>query len=368
MVKTWVFLINLQFYKNKKKEMTKNVIVIGGGIAGMEASAYLSAMGFNVTIFEKEEKLGGHLLHWERLFPTKRLGSEVLDFLKKGMDEKIGIHTSSYISKINSENGKYFVTDHKNVLYEADAILVTTGYDLFDARKKEEYGYGIYDNVITSAELEAMFLSGKPIVNKQGKSPERIGFVHCVGSRDRKVGNVYCSKVCCVTAVKQATEIREHLPDCETYCFYMDLRMYGSKFEELYNEAQEKFGVTFIRGRLSEANETMDGSLLVKVEDTLVGRPLKMTVDLLVLMVGFEPSKGTREIADVLKLNINQNGFIEVADEHTLTNVTNQKGVFVAGTSTTPRTITNTINDARAAAAEIASYLNHYAIVNRGDK
>ena len=331
----------------------------------MEASAYLSAMGFNVTLFEKDEKLGGHLLNWERLFPTKRLGSEVLTFLKKGMDDKIKVHTNTNITKINSENGKYFVTNHNNEIFEADALLITTGYDLFDARRKEEYGYGIYDNVITSAELETMFLSGKPIVNKQGKVPKRIGFVHCVGSRDRKVGNVYCSKVCCVTAVKQATEIREHLPDCETYCFYMDLRMYGAKFEELYNEAQEKYGVTFIRGRLSEANETIDGSLLVKVEDTLVGRPLKMTVDLLVLMVGFEPSKGTKDIARILNLSTNSNGFIEVVDEHTLTNVTNQKGVFVAGTTTSPRTITNTINDARAAAAEIACYLNLYTIESR---
>jgi heterodisulfide reductase subunit A len=145
----------------------------------------------------------------------------------------------------------------------------------------------------------------------------------------------------------------------------MDLRMYGAKFEELYNEAQEKYGVTFIRGRLSEANETIDGSLLVKVEDTLVGRPLKMTVDLLVLMVGFEPSKGTKEIAKLLNLSTNSNGFIEVVDEHTLTNVTNQKGVFVAGTTTSPRTITNTINDARAAAAEIACYLNLYTIESR---
>ncbi len=348
--------------------MNKSVIIIGGGIAGMEASAYLSAMGFNVTLFEKDEKLGGHLLNWERLFPTKRLGSEVLTFLEKGIHEKINVHTWANISKIDSKNGKYFVTNHKNEIFEADALLITTGYDLFDARRKEEYGYGIYDNVITSAELEAMFLSGKPIVNKQGKKPKRIGFVHCVGSRDRKVGNVYCSKVCCVTAVKQATEIREHLPDCETYCFYMDLRMYGSKFEELYNEAQEKYGVTFIRGRLSEANETMDGSLLVKVEDTLVGRPLKMTVDLLVLMLGFEPSKGTKEIAEMLNLKTNSNGFIEVADEHTLSNVTNKTGVFVAGTSTAPRTITNTINDARAAAAEIASYLNHYTTESRINK
>jgi heterodisulfide reductase subunit A2 len=122
---------------------------------------------------------------------------------------------------------------------------------VFDATKKEEYGYGIYDNVITSADLEKLFLDSKLLVNPLGKTPKKIGLVHCVGSRDEKVGNVYCSKVCCVTAVKQAIEIKERLPESDVYCFYMDLRMYGMHFEALYKEAQEKYAVNFIRGRLS---------------------------------------------------------------------------------------------------------------------
>ena len=157
----------------------------------------------------------------------------------------------------------------------ADAILVTTGYDLFNASKKEEYGYGIYDNVITSAELEKLFSEGKSIVTSKGLPPKRVGFIHCVGSRDEKVGNKYCSKVCCVTAVKQAIELKERIPDVEAFCFYMDLRMYGMHFETLYRDSQEKYGVNFIRGRLSEACENIDGTILIKVEDTLAGRPLK---------------------------------------------------------------------------------------------
>jgi heterodisulfide reductase subunit A len=141
-----------------------------------------------------------------------------------------------------------------------------------------------------------MFRKGE-IVTADGTVPVNIGIVHCVGSRDEKVGNLYCSKLCCVTAVKQAIEIREHLPESKVYCFYMDMRMGGAYYEELYREAQETWGVNFIRGKVSEASETIDKKVVIKVEDTLAGRPLKMQVDLLILMAGMEMSEGGMKIA-----------------------------------------------------------------------
>jgi heterodisulfide reductase subunit A2 len=345
--------------------MAKKVVVIGGGIAGMESSAHLAAMGYNVTLIEKEKQLGGHLLDWERLFPTMRLGSEVLSFLKQGVDGHVDVHCNAEISSIERKGRSFEINLSDKRVYNADALLVTTGYDLFDARKKEEYGYGIYDNVITSAELEKIFLQGKEIKTTTGKIPKRIGFIHCVGSRDEKVGNVYCSKVCCVTAVKQAIEVKERITDAEIYCFYMDLRMYGMHFEALYKEAQEKYAINFIRGRLSEACENMDGTLLLKAEDTLSGRPLKMSVDLLVLMVGFIPSEGTKAIGRMLGLEFGVNRFFKTCDQHTLTNISNVPGVFFAGACTAPKTITNAITDARAAAATIVCYLEGKEISNR---
>jgi len=345
--------------------MSKKVIVIGGGIAGMESSSYLSAMGYDVTLIEKEEDLGGHLLKWDRLFPTMRYGSEVLQFLKKGIYGRTKVITKAEVEKINRNSDKFHVHLKDGIQLDSDAILVTTGYDLFDARKKEEYGYGIYDNVITSAELEEVFTHHRKIETASGKTPKKIGFVHCVGSRDEKVGNHYCSKVCCVTAVKQAIEVKEQLPDCEVYCFYMDMRMFGMLFETMYKDAQAKWGVNFIRGRVSEASETQDGSVHVKVEDTLAGRPLKLDVDLLVLMLGFIPSQGTIKIGNMLGLHFGLNGFLKTADQHTLTNVSNVPGVFFAGTCTAPNTITNTITDARAAAAKIACYLEGSEIEDR---
>jgi len=346
--------------------MAKKVIVIGGGIAGMEVSTHLTSMGYDVILMEKTDKLGGHLLNWEKLFPTMSLGKDVVNFLNKGIDlAKVKVIYNADTIDAKKINNGFIVKLSDSRQFEADSVVVSTGYDLFDARKKEEYGYGIYDNVITSAELEEKFSKGEKILTADGKIPKKIGFIHCVGSRDEKAGNVYCSKVCCVTAVKQSIEIKEMIPDSEVYCFYMDLRMFGMHFEALYKQSQEKYGVNFIRGRLSEACENMDSSILLKVEDTLAGRPLRMSVDLLVLMVGITPSEGTKKIGNMLGLNFGVNGFLKCQDQHTMTSVSNVPGVFFAGCCMAPRTINNVFADARATALLTSSYLEGYTIENR---
>ncbi len=160
------------------------------------------------------------------------------------------------------DTGKFSVQYNDEKSESAEALILATGYELFDAHRKEEYGYGIYNNVITSADLEKMFRSGKPLTTLNGKTPRKIGIVHCVGSRDEKVGNLYCSKVCCVTGVKQAIEIKKMVPGCDVFSFYMDLRMFDRHFEEMYFEAQQKWGVNFIHGRLSECAETTEFDLV----------------------------------------------------------------------------------------------------------
>jgi heterodisulfide reductase subunit A2 len=141
--------------------------------------------------------------------------------------------------------------------------------------------------------------------------------------------------------------------------------MYGMHFEALYKQAQEQYAINFIRGRLSEACENMDGSILMKAEDTLSGKPLKMSVDLMVLMLGFVPSEGTKAIGKMLGLQFGVNRFFKTADQHTLTNISNVPGVFFAGACTSPKTITNTVTDARAAATTIACFLEQHEIMKR---
>jgi len=308
----------------------KRVVIIGGGVAGLEAASSLAAAGIDADLIERDEQLGGHVSQWDRLFPSRRPAKEITAYLTGKLAEKVTVHTGTEVQHIERSEKTWIVTLNDSQKIIADALLIATGFELFEARKKEEYGYGIYDNVITSADLEKKFANDGQIVNAQGKVPERVGFMHCVGSRDEKVGNLYCSRVCCVTAVKQAVEVSELIPGCEVFCFYMDLRMFGLDFEALYKESQEKWGVHFIRGRLSEAFENQDGSVLVKVEDTLAGRPLKMKVDLLVLMSGMVTSAGTKKVVDMLGLELDENRFLLPSDRQLHANETGIPGIFLA--------------------------------------
>ncbi len=268
----------------------------------------------------------------------------------------IKLLTNVSVEKLSREKDHFSVMTSEGSEIIADAVVVATGFDLFKSSRKEEYGYGIYDNVISSADLEEMFRKGE-ILTGEGKVPANIGLVHCVGSRDEKAGNLYCSKLCCVTAVKQAIEIREQLPESKVFSFYMDMRMGGAYYEELYREAQEVWGVNFIRGKVSEASEAIDKRVVVKVEDTLAGRPLKMKLDMLVLMAGMEMSEGGKKIAGLAGLKTGDNRFFAVADHHYGSNISNVEGIFYAGTCTAPMNITETISHARAAVSEVVDYL-----------
>jgi heterodisulfide reductase subunit A2 len=338
--------------------MSKHVIVIGAGVAGMEAAGRLSKAGLDVTVVEKDNVTGGHLNDWFKLFPDRRDSSEVKEYLiKLTTGRSIKMLTGTSVEKFTRKGSSYSLVISNGETLIAEAVVVATGFDLFRSSRKEEYGYGIYDNVITSADLEAKFRSGKiSLVN--GESPKTVGIVHCVGSRDEKVGNLYCSKLCCVTAVKQAIEIRETLPGSKVFCYYMDMRMGGAHYEELYREAQEKWGVNFIRGKVSEVSENIDGRIVVKVEDTLAGRPLKMELDMLVLMAGMEISEEGKRLADVAGLKRGENGFFAAADHHFGSNISNIDGVFYAGACTAPMNVTETISHARAAVSEVLDWLD----------
>ena len=234
---------------------------------------------------------------------------------------------------------------------------VEIGVDLFRSERKEEYGYGIYDNVISSADLESMFRKNEVLLNN-GETPGKIGIIHCVGSRDEKAGNLYCSKLCCVTAVKQAIELKERIENLKVFCFYMDMRMGGAHYEELYREAQEKYTVNFIRGKVSEVAESIDNKLIVKVEDTLAGRPLRIKLDMLVLMAGMEMAEAGLNLAGSSGLKTGENRFFAAVDQHIGSNKSNKSGVFLAGSCTAPLNITETISHARAAALEVIEYLS----------
>lgn len=335
----------------------KNVVILGGGISGITTASVLGEMNIEVTLIEKKEKAGGNVRNWHKLFPNLKPSGELLSSsLEQPGIKRISMITGTEIESIEKNHSGYVLHTGKDKIH-ADAVVLATGFDLFEAAKKEEYGYGIYDNVITSAELEQLFEHGSGILTPTGKVPRKIAFVHCVGSRDAKIGNHYCSKVCCITAVKQAVEVKQAIPEADVYCLYMDLRMYGRHFEEFYKNAQENYGINFIRGRLSEAFENPDGSILMKTEDTLIGRPLKLTVDLLVLLVGMVPSEGTKKYGHMLGLEFGDDGFISPLDEQLYPNITMVENVFVTGACKGPKTIAETISDARSCGLAVADHI-----------
>ncbi|NSW95320.1 MAG: CoB--CoM heterodisulfide reductase iron-sulfur subunit A family protein [Bacteroidales bacterium] len=336
----------------------KSVVVVGGGAAGMEAAGQLAKAGARVTIVEKESETGGHVSKWCYLFPDRRKSTEVIQYLNSQINQKnITLLTGEEVNLVEKKGGRFILTTSNGKELDADAVVLATGFDLFRSERKEEYGYGIYENVITSADLEVMFKKGE-IRLTNGGVPQKIGFIHCVGSRDEKVGNLYCSKLCCVTAVKQAIEIKEFLKEARIFCFYMDMRMGGALYEELYHEAQVKHGISFIRGKVSEVSQTIDHRLVVKAEDTLAGRPLRMEIDMLVLMAGMEMSQGGKRIAQNSRIKTGENRFFLPADHHFGGNKSNVRGIYFAGACAAPMNITETISHARSAVQDVITYLS----------
>ena len=236
-------------------------------------------------------------------------------------------------------------------------MVVATGFTLFDARLKEEYGYGIYDNVVTSADLEQMFNRGEVSLTS-GNRPRRIAILHCVGSRDEKVCQRHCSKVCCVTGVKQAIELKELFPEADVFNFYMDIRMFGPGYEEMYRRAQLEHNVHFIRGRISEVSPTIDNRLQIKAEDTLTGRPLKMGIDMLVLLIGMRSNDMNPSLVAESGLRSQGSGFMQPKDSFLGNVESNVEGIFYAGAITAPKNVGESLNEGTAAALASIKWIN----------
>lgn len=330
------------------------VIVIGAGVAGLEAATSLWQMGYDVTLVERETAVGGHVARWARVFPTGRQADEIIASLREGL-HGVQVITGSQVTGLAGTAGRFWVQVNGRQM-DAAAILVAVGYRPFDPSVKEEYGYGIYPNVVSSVDLEAMLKADRLQVPSSGAVPETVAINHCVGSRDEKVGNLYCSRVCCTYSIHQAIEIRERYPQTRVFCFYIDIRTYGRGFEELYRRAQREFSVEFIRGRIADVQEE-GHRLVIRAEDTLLASPLRMHADLLSLSVGMVPAQGAGQLGELFGLEVGEDGFFKVRDPHLYSNESTVPGIFLAGAASGPKGISESIADGRAAAAAIAGFL-----------
>ena len=334
----------------------KHIIVIGSGVAGLRCAIELSRLGIRTTILEKQKTIGGKVRGWYKLFPSFTSAEDVISDLLRQVSsaQHISIRTECEAVSVTP----HLVTLHSGEQLECDAVVIASGFDLFDARIKEEYGYGIYDNVITSADLEDMF-NRRAVKLTNGGSPRRIALLHCVGSRDEKVCQHHCSKVCCVTGVKQAMELKKMFPTADVFNFYMDIRMFGPGYEEMYREAQADYNIHFVRGRISEVSPTIDNRLQIKAEDTLTGRPLKMGVDMLVLLIGMKAASSNALFERDCNLRRQDSGFMQPRDHFMGNTESNVKGIFYAGTVTAPKTIGESLNEAVVVAHSAAEWIKH---------
>jgi len=244
--------------------------------------------------------------------------------------------------------------DMRDELIEVDvgAIIVATGFDPFDATLEPEFGYGRYPNVLSALEFERLASASGPTKGKiqlNGTVPKEVVFIHCVGSRSKQEGKEYCSRICCMYTAKQAHLAHDKIEGAKITVFYMDVRAFGKGFEEFYDRVRAE-GVTYRRGNPSEVYKRGD-KLIVRAEDTLLGKTVEVPADLVVLATGVLPRADADQVAEMLGLEFSADGFFAEAHPELRPVDTRRPGIFLAGTCQAPKDIPDTVSQAKAAAA-----------------
>lgn len=335
-----------------------DILVIGGGITGIQSALEGARAGYSVVLIEKEEKLGGRLNHWHDIIPSSGGRETNLRFF---LDEKleevassglITIHKNTIISSISGEPGKFHVelkSKDKASVCNVGSIILANGWKPYDAAKLTNLGYANHKNMITQADLEAMAKKDKISRPSDGNIPENILFIQCAGSRDEKHLS-YCSNVCCLTSLKQALYIRQKHPESNVFIVYKDIRTPG-KNEHYYREVQENNRIFLTKGEISEIKPLENDSLSITLIDNMLGEPVKIRADLVVAATGMEPNQSE----DLHLLYRKGEGLPErkygFPDSHFICfpYETQRTGIYAAGAVRTPQGIRECMEDAGGA-------------------
>jgi heterodisulfide reductase subunit A len=349
-------------------DMCPNVLVIGGGIAGMTAALELADAGNSVYLVEKDNHLGGNLARVDLTAPYLYSARDLItERITRIMDsKKVNVYLESKVTEltgfignfkasIQSANGKP-AGKNKPVEVEIGNVVVCTGYKEFDASRIVHYGYGKLPNVITSFELEGMIRAGR-IETKEGKIPRYVAIIHCVGSRNQEF-HTYCSRVCCMTALKYAHEIKSANPECYISDVYIDMHAFGKGHEDFYRRSSEAKTLFLMyekddRPVIHKASEKDDCGMLIEVNEKLSGELIEIPADLVILMVGMEAREDSHEIARIVNISQDKDGWFIESHPKLEPVATTTDGIFIAGTCVAPKDIPDTVAQARAAAARI---------------
>jgi len=425
-------------------EASKSVLVIGGGIAGMQASLDLASRGLKVYLVEKTPSIGGRMAQLDKTFPTMdcsicilapkmiecfrhpnitlltysevqevsgSAGDFTVKILKKPrfvneekctgcgvcaqhcpvevsneFDMGVGVRKAIYVPFPQAVPLKYTVDEEhclkcrlcermcqaeavdlnqkpEAVDLNVGAIVVATGFELFDVQRRSEYGYGKYQNVMISLEFERLLSASGPTGGhllrlSDGRIPKRIAFIQCVGSRSLKGGVSFCSSACCMYATKEAILIREHEPECEVYIFYNELKVFGKGFQDFHTRAQDHWGVKYVRALPGEVVEdSKTGDLTLWYEDTRENVTKSIRADIVVLCPALVPRAANKEVSVILGLELDEHGFFKPKDSLFAPVDTNVPGVFICGYCQSPKDIPESVAQASAAAARAAEVM-----------
>lgn len=334
--------------------MTHPILIVGGGPAGLAAAHALAEVGQASAIVEKSPALGGAPIQsgYAKLVPSGLWAKDAIGGMVARVTGRplVEVRTSTTVKAFAGGPGAFDTTLSDGGRGTFSAAILCTGFTHFDAINKPEWGFGTFPDVVTTTQVEQMISSGQGVrCPSDGRKPKRVAILLCVGSRDRQIGREWCSKICCTVSANMAMEIREELPDCHVYIYYMDIRTFGHYETDYYWRSQEEFKVKYIKARIAEV--TSDGrQLIVKGEDTLVKRPITIPFDMVVHAIGMDPNVDNMTLSAVFGIDLHKHGYIARKDTYGTMGATSRPGVFVAGAAIGPETIDDSIAQAQAAA------------------